>query len=267
MADITKSKPMEIAKAREVGGKLDTLAAVLADQTPGGLPVPRFAAVLERSAAVQALRLELAKSEALDAIMALQGSPLGFRTDLDSQGRSYPREVVADVTIWATALGASMTGNQVNIISGRGYLTKEYYQMATDTLQQSGVIESLTIDYSVPKSVGDGAITEVTVGLKLKGQKAIEHHMTVPVRVNKGQGVDAILGKVERRARRWAFERATGAVLPDGDVDDFRTGAIDVEAEAPTVAEPPRTDDRKVEKKVNYQAEPPEDFFAGDPNI
>ena len=51
--------------------------------------------------------------------------------------------------------------------------------------------------------------------------------MTLPIRVNKGMGADAVLGKATRKAYAWLLEKISGTNVADGeasDMVDLRTG-------------------------------------------
>ena len=59
----------------------------------------------------------------LEMIMTLQNSRNGFKTDKPGDG--YAKRVVKEVAITALTNGFRLTGNEVNIISGQLYATKE----------------------------------------------------------------------------------------------------------------------------------------------
>lgn len=77
---------------------------------------------------MQAIRQALTPAVLKD-VMALQGSPLGFRTDRDTaKDGNYSEAVVRDCIIEATLRGVRLIGNEFNIIAGRLYITKEGYE-------------------------------------------------------------------------------------------------------------------------------------------
>lgn len=143
-------------------------------------------------------------------LMSLQGTHLGFRTDKDAGG-GYEPKVLIDCWIEATLKGARTTGNEFNIISGRAYLTKEFYQRA--------VRELVTIinDVAGVPMVKDG---KTLVRYLLHWKDGAHEQMLLDaegkpgrifvVKVNSGMGDDAVIGKATRKAFKAAFELITG---------------------------------------------------------
>lgn len=163
---------------------------------------------------IQELQLHLGPM--MDAFMPLQNSSLGFKTD---QAAGYSKDVVRDAVIEATLRGVQVVGNQFNIISGRCYITKEGYE---HKLRNHKGFTDFKANYGVPKMHpnGEGAIVECNASWTFNG-KADEMKAEIPVRVNKGMGTDAILGKATRKFLKRVFERITGCSevenVPDED--------------------------------------------------
>ncbi len=67
--------------------------------------------------------MEMLTTDIVDMLMGLQGTPLGFKTDKDANG-GYPREIVRQVAAQAFLSGLYMADNEVNIIGGNMYATK-----------------------------------------------------------------------------------------------------------------------------------------------
>jgi hypothetical protein len=153
----------------------------------------------------------------MQPIMELQGSPLGFRTDRDKQG-GYNLETVKEVLIEATMAGLMPCGNQFNIIGGRMYPTKEGFTYLLGQIEDL----SYTINQGVPISKNGGAIvhTEILWSRDITGvSKPCRKVLDIPVRVNNGMGVDAVLGKADRKAKCWLYNNVTGRTLNDGEVE------------------------------------------------
>lgn len=152
----------------------------------------------------------------MPAFMPLQNSALGFKTDNPA---GYPVETVRDCVIEATLRGVQTVGNQFNIIQHRCYITKEGYEHKLRNLK--GFTE-FKPNYGVPKmhQSGEGAIVECNASWNFNG-KPDEMKAEIPVRVNKGMGTDAILGKATRKFLKRVFERITGSSevenVPDED--------------------------------------------------
>lgn len=182
---------------------------------------------------------KLFTDDLMKEIMKLQGSRLGFRTDKDS-GQGYPVNVVRECCVEATMRGAHLVDNEFNIIAGNCYLTKEYFQR----VQAEFPGLELAIQPQVPEIRGDTARVGYVATWKLRGREdelrcvvtkdadGLEHDYRIPIRVNNGMGVDAILGKAERKMRARIMQRITGSAsgYPDGDADD----AIEATVKPPT---------------------------------
>lgn len=187
----------------------------------------------ERTFALGAAMADL--REALDpkimaSIMKLQNTKLGFRTDLE---RGYPEPVVRDAVIEATVWGLQCVGNQFNIISGGFYATKEGY---TYLLRNMPGLEDMRFIYhpavisesSTSGTRKDGTPyqkieregkTVVDVSWVYHGVRGMER-LEFCIRVNAGMSQDAIMGKAERKAKKWLFERLTDRYMPDGEAEE-----------------------------------------------
>lgn len=149
---------------------------------------------------------------AMEPIMSLQGSRLGFLTDKDRDG-GYPVDTVKDAVISASLIGLLPCGNQFNIIAGNMYVTKEGF---TYLLRKSGT--PYRIDQAVPIAKNDGAIVRTTINWEDNVGKH-EKTLEIPVKVNARMGIDAILGKAERKAKCWLYNHLTGSTLTDGEAE------------------------------------------------
>ena len=187
----------------------------------------------ERTFALGAAMADL--RDALDpkimaSIMKLQNTKLGFRTDLE---RGYPEPVVRDAVIEATVWGLQCVGNQFNIISGGFYATKEGY---TYLLRNMPGLEDMRFIYhpavisesSTSGTRKDGTPyqkieregkTVVDVSWVYHGVRGMER-LEFCIRVNAGMSQDAIMGKAERKAKKWLFERLTDRYMPDGEAEE-----------------------------------------------
>ncbi len=174
----------------------------------------------------------------MTSIMKLQNTKLGFRTDME---RGYPLHVVRDAVIEATVWGLQCVGNQFNIISGGFYATKEGY---TYLLRNMPGLEDMRFVYHpavISESSTSGTRKDGTQYQKIEREgktlvdvswvfrgKREEERLEFCIRVNAGMSQDAIMGKAERKAKRWLFERLTDRQLPDASADDLDAGVIDV---------------------------------------
>jgi hypothetical protein len=165
-------------------------------------------------------------SDMLKQLTRFQDSSLGFRTDRDpcqvnrKTGKPfdpYPERVVKRCLIESLLRGLQVCGNQFNIISGNSYTTKNgyLYLIKHRVPGQKGYKETL----GIPKMSDGGAIVSVSASWTLnEDEDSIV--CDLPIKVNAMMGVDAILGKAERKLRKRAYEQMTGNSTVDGDADE-----------------------------------------------
>ena len=181
---------------------------------------------MKLAAGIGVLR-KLITNEMMQDVMMLQGTSLGFRTDKDSAG-GYPVNVVKDCMIETVLKGGNMVGNEMNIISARGYFTKEFY---TRKLREFPGLTDLVLSPSVPVLRDTKAYVSYSATWKLNGRAdrldrivrkvdGVDVDSRIPVKVNSGMGDDAILGKAERKMRKAIYDYLTGSETSDGDVSD-----------------------------------------------
>lgn len=171
-----------------------------------------FARTFATANAIHTLRA-LLTPDVMKNIMELQNSPLGFMTD--RKDAPYSAAVVTDCIIEATLNGVSPFGNEFNIIASRCYITKN--GMKHKLRDVDGL--SYTITPGIPRMAGDGAIVAMSIEWTLNG-KSDKKEISFAIRVNKGMGADAIIGKATRKASAWLFEAVTGTAINEGEADD-----------------------------------------------
>lgn len=177
--------------------------------------VGRIEQAVKLAAGVKALR-GLLVGPMMEDIMALQNTPLGFRTDKPNGG--YDEATVREAVIEGLIRGLYPVANQFNIIAGRFYCTKEGY---TSSLRDYPELRNLRLELGVPMMRDGGAIVKCGGTWSILG---VEDSITceIPIRVNSGMGADAILGKAERKLRARIWNRLTGSIMetPDGDASE-----------------------------------------------
>ena len=184
--------------------------------------------------------------EVMKPIMALQNTPIGFLTDKPAGG--YPVDVVRDCVIEAAFNGVSVCGNEFNIIAARFYPTKNGLKHKLRDIV--GLYKNVTP--GIPKMVSEnGSIVTMHVDWTFAG----EHHekdLTLAIRVNRGMGADAIIGKATRKVYAWLFEEVTGNSVNEGDVtDDVQMiEAQPIEAQATTTNETQTAEATQTETKA-----------------
>jgi len=162
-------------------------------------------------------------------IMELQNSPLGFRTDKKEGG--YAKDVVRDCVVQAFMRGLRVTGNEINIIAGNLYVTKEGFERLMSELPG---LTGLKIQIGVPQTADGGALVPAKAEWKYNGvhdsitwEKEEAADYRIPIRVNSAMGVDAILGKAKSKVLRTIYARVCGSKLPvEADADDTVDGEV-----------------------------------------
>lgn len=161
--------------------------------------------------------------DVMDPIMSLQGSPIGFRTDKDKEG-GYPLTVVREVIIAAAMMGLMPVGNMFNIIAGRLYVTKEGFMFLLSGIE--GLVYD--VEFGLPKQSQGGSVVHAHVVWSIKDGEKKSMDWDIPIRVNAGQGADAVLGKAMRKACAKLYNKITNSTLSDADVTEDEGAMKDV---------------------------------------
>ena len=224
---------MEVSMSGELSIANETVAA-LDKAAENGIIAQREASQFKRTLLVSTAMGELQNlltPKIMAPIMNLQNKSLGFRTD---NPNGYPVDVVRDCLIEATLKGVYPVGNEFNIIAGRCYITKEGYFHKLHDIPNFSWVEIP----GIPRNVGDnGAIIKVALEWTYNGKSSTKE-LELAIRVNRGMGADAIIGKALRKARAWLYTTITGQDIGDGEADG---DVIDVEVSespSPFEAEP-----------------------------
>jgi hypothetical protein len=162
--------------------------------------------------------------DVLARVKSLVDTPLGFMTDRATSDKPYPDTTIRDCVIEAMLRGAQPIGNEFNIIGGRCYPTKAFFERQ---LRQFPGLTELRISEGVPQNSGSGALVPMRATWKLHGQPdelaCVDDPQAgdtrIAVRVNSGMGVDAILGKAKRKLLKRIFDRLTGSEWVDSEED------------------------------------------------
>jgi hypothetical protein len=161
-------------------------------------------------------------------VMPLMNSELGFLTDRDPSKpvwnkdknayeapRPYDESTVKEAFIVATLRGARPVGNEFNIIASRAYLTKNCFRRL---VREFPGLRSLKTWFGVPKVSEGGAICPCRAAWELHG-KPDQIEVEIPVRLNKGMGADAAIGKAERKLLARVYSQLTGSLQDEADID------------------------------------------------
>lgn len=238
--------------------------------------LPAFLQAVKMAQGIRALREALTDEFVRSTLMPLQGTPLGFLTDKDrekdgSPGPGYPVHVVRDCAIESMLRGFSVVGNEFNIIAGRFYGALNGFERK---VQEFPGLTELDVRPGVPHFVGDkGALVPFTVSWRLNGKpQSLECQITkdgegnvldqrIPVKVNGGMGLDAILGKATRKAFYRVYKRLSGATfgLSDGEVgeDAIVTSGESVPALTPSPIPAGAAEGRRISVGTSKKASAP----------
>lgn len=183
-------------------------------------------------------------------IAPLKDTPYGFATDESTrQHGPYTPQQIQQALAHGILLGGMPTGGEITVISGRAYLSLPHFERWS---RECEGLTDLVITPGVPTLPGgDGgtALVEATASYVYRGvpttitwSKGQAFDGRIPVKVNKGMGPDAVLGKARRKILAAIRKRVQGAGAKDEalDDDDGRTvvGSVVVDA-APAITQAP----------------------------
>lgn len=234
-----KTEKRELVVANETIAALDKAAAngLLAQKE-----VSQFKRAFMIAETIGELR-NILTPKVMEPFMKLQNTSIGFKTDNPG---GYTVDIVRDCVIEATLKGVYTVGNEFNIISGQCYITKEGYFHKLRDIPNFSWIETPAI----PRVGESGAVIKVKLEWTLN-KKQSEKELELAIRVNRGMGVDAIVGKALRKSRAWLYTTVTGQEVGDGDVEGE---IIDVSAKEPQKSpfeETPKAPEKKPEEQGN----------------
>lgn len=204
---------------------IDTeISTVLASNVNG------FQKAFVMSSAIDIIKEQLS-DEYMKPIMALQGTSLGFKTDQDTvkikegskwitkKGDGYPMEIVKECLIEATFLGLEVTGNQFNIIGGNMYPTREGFGALLDKMKNL----KKNFTYTNIQQPAGQKVANVTVLIvwQFDNESAKKQSIDFPIKSNEYTSYDALIGKAERKSKRWLYNTIKGTDISDGDVSDI----------------------------------------------
>lgn len=260
----TENLPATIPSERalELCDKLEAVATTALAQLD--VDAGPFKKMARMAIAIQQFKDALTDEFMKLVIMPLANTKLGFTTDRDpnkpgSDGKAptpYDITVVRQVLVEGALQKARWTGNEITIIAGGLYLTKQYYERM---VREYPGVSNVNPKAGVATMVGDdGALVPYVIEWdqvidgkthrrrmeRLKVSDAEDYRIVV--RKNRNMGVDGLLGKARKRAFAAVWSMLTGKEPDNIEPDDANT--IDVPAgsvrSSPT-AESPKKDPSK----------------------
>lgn len=221
MSETQKTENKFLSISRVIDSEIST---VLASNVNG------FQKAFVMSSAVNIIKEQLS-DEYMEPIMSLQGSSLGFKTDMDTikkqvnnkwvteKGPGYPMEIVRECLIDAVFKGLEVTGNQFNIIGGVMYPTREGFGALLDKMQ--GLKKNFTYTSINQPANQKVAYVKVRIDWQFDGENPLKQEIEFPIKSNEYTSYDALIGKAERKAKRWLYNTIKGTDISDGDVNDI----------------------------------------------
>ena len=221
MSNIVKAEEKFLSISKVIDSEIST---VLASNVNG------FQKAFVMSSAIDIIKEQLS-DEYMKPIMALQGTSLGFKTDQDTvkvkegskwvtkKGDGYPMEIVKECLIEATFLGLEVTGNQFNIIGGNMYPTREGFGALLDKMK--GLKKNFTYTNIQQPAGQKVAYVKVRIDWQFDGETPKKQEIEFPIKSNEYTSYDALIGKAERKAKRWLCNTIKGTDISDGDVSDI----------------------------------------------
>jgi hypothetical protein len=198
-------------------------------------------AALDMAAAVNDLRTLFDRPEIKARIVALQDTPLGFRTDQDPKVKRrkknqitgqfeeksntpYSYDIVREAAIEALLRRLQLVGNQFNVIAGRFYCTKEGFEAL---IRQLPAVANFRPVIGVPQSKPGGVIVDCSATWTQNGETQ-SLKASIPVKTDDYSGADQSIGKATRKFLKRCYECMTGNSIPEGDTGDIEgVAAVD----------------------------------------
>lgn len=191
----------------------------------------------------------------IDEFMALAGTPLGFAVDKPG---GYSKEQIGACVMAALVNGDSPIGNEWAIIGGRYYRQLAGWESAFNRVPNStvpiyriGNVETITQptwDDKTQRAVLGIAKVEATIEFTVRGEifsvQFLDNTQSgglderLLIRVNKGMGDDAIIGKAKARLMKALYRQYRGESRQSPADDDVIDSTATVEPVRAIEAEP-----------------------------
>ncbi len=166
---------------------------------------------------------ELITGDVMKSIISLKNSKLGFKTD-ERSGSPYPIDTVRDCLIEAALMGLRPVGNEFNILAGNSYATREgLSRLVKEFPGLSDLRKAFQVVRFTKAGTQDVAIVACKATWKIDGkdQTLPIDPYEIPVRMNAGMGLDAVIGKADRKLLMVIYRQLTGSeTISDGDASE-----------------------------------------------
>lgn len=195
-------------------------------------------AMFSCASAIGQLRKALTDDVMQEIVLPLVDTKAGFLTDRRPTAKNphpqpYSLQVLRNCVIDAILKGLALHGNQINIISGQVYITKEGYAAL---LKKLGV--KYIIDAGAPIVNGETVTFSVSVNAKYQNE-TISYKTSFMSKVTQYASFDLLAGKATARAIKSLYTYVSGIDAGEvADVTSEPTQAIVVDADVVTEPEP-----------------------------
>lgn len=236
------SQPQALQMARiepTTASQLEAVTGAAITAFQGAADGSSIMAALNLAASINDLRILFDQPEIKERIIALQDTPLGFRTDRDpkvKRGKKnrqtgvweekfntpYPYEIVKEAAIEALLRGLQLVGNQFNIISERFYCPKEGFEAL---IRRLAFVTDFRPVIGVPKTLSGGSVVDCRATWMQNG-KSQSLEASIPVKSDDYSGVDQLVGKATRKFLKRCYECMTGNSIPEGDASELDGVAV-----------------------------------------
>ena len=165
----------------------------------------------------------------LKTINELRETALGYCTDRppgsDSEKKygAYKPHQLKIALLEGMLRGARTSNNEINVISGKAYLTRNFFERA---VTETPGLSNLNVQLGAVASNERGAVVELVVSYKIRGVTHVHEFLKtdvadlrVPVRMNAGMGTDAAYGKATRKVLARIYGQLSGQTPPEAEQD------------------------------------------------
>jgi hypothetical protein len=161
----------------------------------------------------------LLKDEVVYRIRTLEGKPQGYLVDRKGK-QPYTNDEIREVILQAFMQGAYMIYGEVTVIGGNAFLNKPYYRRMVDTWDSVTDVEfSTTGTFKFTEGI---VYVPASISWSQGGKKQIIERLgdkAIALRRHESTGVDAYIGKAEKRMLKLALHRISDYRL-GGDMDE-----------------------------------------------
>lgn len=178
-----------------------------------------------------------------------QGKPYFFKTDGNGTVGKYPIEVIKKCAVQARLFGAELTGNEINILGGNMYLTKEYTE---NIVIRNKIWNEITLGFSkqIENSTWVVPVKIQWIDPRDSEKKTQQRTLDIPVNKFSTSKEDTLRGQAKRDAYYWLIQTLRGEPMPFGEVSTITVESHEIKSQVvSTEAEKPKEESEKETEK------------------